>query len=97
MYRRLPIAIALTLACLLAAPAWAAGSGEPVRIAQTGIAQTEKVPLSQIVEQIRSSGGGEAASIKFDEGVYRILWRYPDGKLQRFEADAATGDVRKVG
>lgn len=53
------------------------------------------VPLSAILQQINRHQRGEAVDIKFNRGVYRILWRRPDGRLQSYLADARTGQIRQ--
>lgn len=53
------------------------------------------VPLSAILQQIKRQQHGEAVDIKFNRGVYRILWRLPDGRLQSYLADARTGQIRQ--
>ena len=79
-------ALAFAVLALQPGPADAAGgSGK----------QPDGVPLSQIVEKIRGNTGGEAVSIKFRNGAYHILWRKPDGSLQRYTADASSGRISR--
>jgi len=86
--RRLFIIADLAFAFAVAQPPLATAQGKSE-------AGQGKVPLSQIVRNIQQREGGEAASIKFENGTYRILWRDAQGNLKRFEADARTGRTRK--
>lgn len=92
MIRRFFIVTGLVLTCAAAQPAIA----DNWRMAQNQSAgQKGKVPLSSIVQGLKKRNGGEPASIKFEDGIYRILWRDRNGDLIRFQANAETGRVRR--
>ncbi|WP_416897687.1 MAG: PepSY domain-containing protein [Minwuia sp.] len=90
MLRSISIAVILAAAVALAQPVLAQKGGKG-----QGGDRADGVPLSRIVDQIRGQQGGEAVSIKFSNGAYTILWRTPDGQLQRYVADAKSGRVSK--
>lgn len=54
-----------------------------------------ELPLSQILRRIQRSEGGKAEQIRYSNGRYVILWRYPDGRLSRLVADAETGRISR--
>ncbi|ANK82506.1 MAG: hypothetical protein TEF_18200 [Rhizobiales bacterium NRL2] len=70
------------------------GGGNPwERRAENGRRKADELPLSQILRRIQQSEGGQAEQIQYADGRYVIMWRYPDGRLQRLIADARTGRV----
>lgn len=92
MLREFLIVAGLVLAIATVQPV----SADNWRMAQNQSTEEQgKVPLSRIVKDLKRRNGGEPASIKFQNGTYRILWRDRNGDLHRFRADADTGRIRK--
>lgn len=64
-----------------------------------GYEQEARVPLNRIVAEMGRDLGGRFMSAEYNEGtdIYRIIWRLPNGKMQRFRADARSGHYTGAG
>jgi uncharacterized membrane protein YkoI len=92
----------LILSALLAGSAYATpvGAGVQIPLVQSQYFQPAQDrrggqdirPLRDVVDELRSSYGGELISARLEQGpspVYVLRWRMPDGQVRDFRVSAA--------